>query len=86
MIRVRLTLQGLPPGLLLNPMSEETLDELWTGVRDTSMKGVLTPKQAAERKLYTVDGRVGLPQLNLFSCLAEAGRFIKFSGRLRQDS
>lgn len=36
--RVCVTLQSIGNGMLMNPMTEKTLDELQTGVRGTSFK------------------------------------------------
>ena len=76
MKRAVVTIEGVSP-LLMNPMNEETLMGILTG---TSVKVPrdLTPVQICERKLYKGEnGELGIPAVNLFSSLAEAGRKVK---------
>ncbi|MSU75904.1 hypothetical protein EXS54_00285 [Patescibacteria group bacterium] len=77
MIRVLATLGGIGNGLLMNPMTEATLEGLRTGVHAPKQKD-RPAKAEAEEKLYTDDeGNLGIPMENLFSCLVEAGRYVK---------
>ena len=82
MIKTRIELTGLNPGMLMNPKTAEILETLYTGKRSTSMKGELKPSEAAAKKLYMNDeGKIGIPADNLFACLTEAGRMVKYDGR-----
>jgi hypothetical protein len=74
--RIRVVLTSRSPGLLMNSMTEETLESLRTGVRKSKPKDVPILKQA-ESVLYRVDGRLGIPVENLYACLVEAGRAVK---------
>ena len=76
MIRVLATLRGISP-LLMNPATEELLDQLRN--RTPAQKRTDWPAEdEAAAKLYRDDdGAIGIPSLNLFSCLAEAGRLVK---------
>lgn len=78
MLTIKVTCQGVSP-LLMNPMSDETLEGLRTGVR-TSKPTDLTSEQEAEKKLYKDSNNgnmIGIPALNLYSCMIEAGRSVK---------
>jgi hypothetical protein len=80
MKRVLVTCQGLPPGMLMNPTTEELLDILRER-RPQQRKTDWSPHdEAASRLCVDGDGQIGLPALNLFSCLVKAGRRVK-SGR-----
>lgn len=76
MIRVLATLGGISP-LLMNPATEELLDQLRN--RTPSPKRTdWSPEDEAAGKLYRDDdGSIGIPSLNLFSSLVEAGRLVK---------
>lgn len=73
---------GISP-ILMNPMTEETLDELYGGAAARKPKtGQVPQKQVAEAKIIKDgDDRVGLPVEYLFSCLVGAGRFVKYDAK-----
>lgn len=76
MIRVLATLGGISP-LLMNPMPDEALEGIRT---KTSPPKRLdwTREEEASTKLYRDDdGCFGIPSLNLYACLVEAGRKVK---------
>ena len=75
-MRVLATLRGIHP-LLMNPATEELLDQLRN--RTPSPKRTDWPaEEEAATKLYRdEDGAIGIPSLNLFSSLVEAGRLVK---------
>lgn len=76
MIRVQATLRGISP-LLMNPATEALLDQLRTRTSPPK-KTDWSAEQEAETKLYRDDeGAIGIPSLNLFSSLVEAGRLVK---------
>lgn len=82
MIKMSIELTSLNPGMLMNPKTAEILETLYTGKRSTSLKGETPPHEAAAKKLYVNDdGQIGIPADNLFACLAEAGRMVKYDGR-----
>ena len=65
--------------LLMDPMTEDTLESLRTGVRKDVARDRPAVDVAAE-KIYRENGnkgKIGLPSEMLFSCLAAAGRNIK---------
>ncbi len=82
MIRVRAKCEGISP-LLMNPMTEEALD----GADDPSKRKTKAPDtplaQICEELLYRENGHIGLPAVNLLSCIIGAGVFIKFEGNMR---
>lgn len=76
MKRAVVTIEGISP-LLMNPMSEETLMGILTGTSARVPKD-RTPQQICETKLYKgPNDELGIPAINLFSALAEAGRKVK---------
>ncbi len=76
MITVKATLIGIRP-LLMDRMSDATLESLRTGVRKPEPKDV-PAEDIARKKIYTdEDGNVGLPAQMLFSCMVVAGRKVK---------
>lgn len=77
MIRVRVTLSSIGNGILMNPMTDETLEALRTGVRAPIQKDRPAYDVADERVIRDDDGHVGIPMEYLFSCLIEAGRQVK---------
>jgi len=75
--RVSVTLQSIGNGMLQNPMTNKTLEELRTGVRGAIDK-TLEPKVMAEAKvMMDIDGKIGVKLEYLVSCLGEAGRLVK---------
>ena len=86
---VRLTIRGLKGSpLKMNPMPLEQLLNMRKGVKEVRNKDEATEAEAA-RKLYRAgdyggtDGIVGIPRVNLFACLCEAGRQIDFKGKTK---
>ena len=81
---VVVTCRGLSP-LLMDRMTEETLEGLRTGVRVSKPKDRPKTEVAREklcRETYkddngTPDGPIGIPSEMLFSCLVAAGRNVK---------
>lgn len=74
-IRVQCTSIG--NGMLMNPMTDETLDELLTGVRK-QIKKDRKPEDIAKERIYRGDdGRMGVPTMNLVAALNHAGRRVK---------
>jgi hypothetical protein len=64
----------------MNPLTDEVLE----GIRTKTSPPRRTDwsrEEEAETKLYREDGRIGLPSLNLFASLAEAGRLLKAGKR-----
>src|SRR3990167_3174140 len=80
MVTYKVTCKGIKP-LLMNPATDELLEELRTGVRRGRVKD-RTVHQEAEGKIYRNEkGEIGIPAINLFSCLVEGGREIPFTGK-----
>lgn len=81
MSRVRVTLGGVGNGLLMNPMTDETLEQLRTKTSPPKRRDISREEEAQEKLYVDDDGRFGIPSVNLYSCLAEAGREISYKGR-----
>lgn len=77
MIRVRATLSSIGNGILMNPMTEETLDGLLHGVHKQKAKDRPAEDIARGRVITDDEGNPGIPMEYLFSCLVEAGRHVK---------
>ena len=81
MSRVRVTICGLTPGLMMDPMTREKIEEIRGNVRKPKAMDQ-SLEQEAESKIYRdKDGQAGIPSSNLFTCLKEAGRKVKYEGR-----
>ena len=74
----QLTIQctGLSP-MLMNPMTEDTLNSLATGNRKPVVKDRPFEDVANERIYRNDAGQMGFPAINLISALKHAGRNIK---------
>ena len=79
MLRFRARCVGVSP-YLMNPMTDQTLEDLRTK-RRSEIKTDWTVQDQAATKLCQEDGQCGVPSLNLFSCLVNAGRHFTLSGR-----
>lgn len=76
-VRVHVTLKSLGNGMLMNPMTQRTLDELQTGVRNAVDKTIPKETIADSRVIRNEEGKVGIPIEYLLGCLVEAGRSVK---------
>lgn len=78
----KLHIQGISP-LLMNPMTADILDQLEGGAAARKPKDLTkTSYETAAEKLYKDEiDRIGIPALNLFSCLVEAGRQVKIDAK-----
>lgn len=72
-------LEGITP-ILFSRMTEEEAKAIQTGIR-TPIVPDRDPREIAEKKLYTKDGKSGIPYHMFFACLVEAGRRIKLNPR-----
>lgn len=80
MIRVLATLEGISP-LLMNPMSDEVLEGIRTKT-SAPKRTDWTPREEAATKLYLDDdGVIGIPSINLYASLVEAGRRVKVNAK-----
>jgi hypothetical protein len=80
---VHVTCRGLTP-LLMNRMSESTLESLRTKVKAAKTKQIgnsRTPREEAESKVYTHGGAPMIPGENLMSCLIAAGVYCRLDGK-----
>lgn len=74
---IKVEIQGTAP-LLLNKFTDEAQMEASSGTRLTNKGDRGTPRDQAEKKLYTNEqGYPGVPQPNVFRCLIDAGTFFK---------
>lgn len=78
-MRIRVECRGISP-LLTDPMSDETLEELRTKVSAPKRPDRPAQEVAAE-KVYRYDGKIGIPSMNLFASLRDAGKYVKFDAR-----
>lgn len=86
MIEISVKCRSVGPGLLMNPMTDETLEGLRTGVHEPKRRDI-TSEEEAESKLYKdASGVIGIPVENLSACLCGAGRHVKNGTPPRQIS
>lgn len=74
------------PGLLMNAMSDETLEGLRTHVYETKKKDITCEEEAASKLYKNEKGTIGIPVENLSACLCIAGRYVKNGSPPRQIS
>lgn len=74
---VTVKLRGLQPGFLMNPMTDEVLDSLMTGVRLAANKGTPPADIATKKVMRNEEGKPGIKIEYLLGCLSEAGRNVK---------
>jgi hypothetical protein len=80
-MHMQATCTGISP-LLMNPMSEEALNQLWSKISQRGIKADVTPKKAAEAKIIRDEsGKVGIPDTYLLPALVGAGKFVKFDAK-----
>lgn len=78
---IHATLKSLSP-ILMNPMTDELLDDLWAGSSRRKVKVERTPAEAAESKVIRNEkGDVGIPAEYLLAALVTAGRHVKYDAR-----
>ncbi|MBI2124869.1 hypothetical protein HYT92_03700 [Candidatus Pacearchaeota archaeon] len=83
-IKVKCIRKG--PGLLMNAMTDETLEGLRTGVHETKRRDIPAEEEAASKLYKDANGTVGIPVENLSACLCGAGRYVKNGTPPRQIS
>lgn len=76
LIRIDIKIEGTTP-LLMNRFTDEAQRAATEGTRSSIVGDRGTAKEQAERKVYTHDGVIGIPQPNLFRCFIDAGKFFK---------
>jgi hypothetical protein len=76
--RINCVIEGTTP-LLLNRFTDAAAQAATSGQRGSSLAGDKgSPREQAEAKLYVgQDGKLVIPQPNLFRCLIDAGKFFK---------
>lgn len=77
MVRVEVTLESIGNGMLMNPMTQKTLEELQTGNRGAIDKTIPAEIIAESRIIKNAEGKIGIPIEYLLGCLVEAGRYVK---------
>lgn len=78
---IHMTLTGVSP-ILMNPMTEAILDQLWAPSGSRKAKVEITPQQAAEAKIIrNLKGLIGIPAEYLLAALVTAGKFVKYDTR-----
>jgi hypothetical protein len=76
MLRIAATCEGISP-FLMNPATDELLDQLRGRVRPVKDKNRPVEEEAAEKLCTDADGHVGVSSINLFSSMIIAGRRVK---------
>ena len=83
MTKVEAKFTGVSP-LLMNPATEDLLNQLFggAGARKPNKGNTVTFEEVAKSKVIKDEkGQIGIPSLYLFSCLVEAGRQVKLTGK-----
>jgi hypothetical protein len=80
LIVIRAVCVGISP-LLMNPATDELLEELRTGQRQQVDRNIPAIRQAEKKLCKDDEGRIGIRAINLRSSLVEAGRHVKFDGK-----
>lgn len=77
-VKVKVTLTSKGNGLLMNPMTEDLLDEL-AGVKSKAVSDKDTPlaDRAAKKVIRNEDNEIGLPVEYILAALINAGRHVK---------
>src|SRR5690606_31941196 len=76
-VLVDVVIEGTTP-LLCNRFTDAAQMAASAGTRMSSVGEKGTPREQAESKLYTgADGKIVIPQPNLFRCIIDAGTFFK---------
>lgn len=81
MIRVRVVLGGIGNGLLMNRMPPETLEQIRTKTSPPKRRDISHEEEATPKLYVDDDGNLGIPSLNLYASLVEAGREVAYKGR-----
>ena len=77
MVEIKVTIEGTTP-LLCNRFTDEAAMSATEGTRIASVGSKGTPLEQAEKKLYVgTNGKLMIPQPNLFRCLIDGGKFFK---------
>lgn len=76
LIRIDIKIEGTTP-LLMNRFTEEAQQKATSGAGSSVVGDHGSGKEQAEKKLYTHDGVIGIPQPNLFRCIIDAGKYFK---------
>lgn len=82
-MKVYVECEGISP-ILMNPVTDELLEELRTRT-PRPKKTDWTAEQEAKEKIYRDNGKIGLPTVNVYSCLVEAGRWIPLMAGKRRN-
>lgn len=77
-VKVKVTLTSKGNGILMNPMTDETLDELaGVGAKKASDKDTPLEDRAKKRVIRDENGNMGLPVTYILAALIAAGRHVK---------
>lgn len=76
MQKIRVVCEGISP-LLLNPMTEETLEEIRTKNARPKQRDISREEEASAKLIHDEDGNLAIPVVYLFGALVEAGRKVK---------
>jgi len=76
LIDIDISIAGVTP-LLLNKFTDEAAAKATSRTTAAITGDNGTPMEQAESKLYRHEGKIIMPQPNLFKCIMEGGRFFK---------
>lgn len=77
MSRYQFTLQGLSPGLLMNPATDQLLEQLRTKTPARKRTDISIEADAGTKLYVDGDGNSGIPSLMLYASLVSAGQLVK---------
>ncbi len=80
LVRREIGITGITP-LLMNRLSEETLESIRTKAKKAKTAAKPTPREECEPKVHTREGQPALPTENLLSCLIAAGQYVRLDGK-----
>jgi hypothetical protein len=75
-MKIKIKIRGVT-ALLMNKFGDDEALKATNGQTDILQGDRGTPKDQAEKKIYTHEGVIIIPQPNIFRCLIDAGKFFK---------
>ncbi len=79
----RVRLVGLPPGLLMNPMDDEQLEDLRKKTPKPKRRDISRYEEAKTRIITDGNGTICLKLDQIYACLKWGGKSVSFSGRAK---
>ena len=79
-LRVAVEMVGITP-LLMNRMSEETIENLRSKTKAPKTAARPTPREECEPRVHTREGKPAMPAEAMLSCLIAAGQYVRLDGK-----